>query len=178
MKRRQFIKATVATGVVLGLPAGVYIGLGADNAKISLTIDDAIRHLDGFAGKTLSNIGEWDPAQILNHCAQSVEYSMTGYPEHKSDLFKNTAGQLVFSIFSAKGSMTHSLSEPIPGAPLLQSDQPLEMALQRLQKSLTDFNVYEGELAPHFAYGSLSKSQYALAHVMHLNNHLQQIVVG
>lgn len=30
-------------------------------------------------------------------------------------------------------------------------------------------------LAPHFAYGPLTKQQYEMAHVMHFNNHLKEI---
>ena len=50
------------------------------------------------------------------------------------------------------------------------------IALNRLKKSLIDFDSYQGKLAPHFAYGELTKDEYEAAHVMHLYNHLQEII--
>lgn len=182
MNRRQFIKVTVTTGVVIGVGIGVtgagYFALSGEGNDGPLTLEVAIKQLDNLSGKTLSSSGDWDPAQIFNHCAQSVEMSMSGYAEHKSQWFKNTAGQLAFSLFSLKGSMLHGLSDPIPGAPLLPPLQPVQSALARLRTSLIDFSQYNGEPAAHFAYGQLSKQQYILAHVMHLNNHFQQIIIG
>jgi len=43
--------------------------------------------------------------------------------------------------------------------------------------ALNDFDNYSGALKPHFAFGMLSKSDYALAHVLHINNHLQEFAV-
>lgn len=100
---------------------------------------------------------------------------MLGFPEHKSEFFKSTVGQLAFSIFLSKGQMKHSLSEPIPEAPLIAPSTHVELALQRLMNALTEFKRYKGPLAPHFAYGALSKKEYEIAHVIHLNNHLQEV---
>lgn len=174
MKRRQFIKNSVAAGMIVGLGGGGYLWL--DGETKDLTIEAAIKKLDTFVGSNIASTGEWKPSQIFIHCAQSVEYSMIGYPEHKSEFFKNTAGQLAFYIFSSKGSMLHGLNEPIPGAAPLDGESDTQTALSRLRKSLVSFEQYKGELAPHFAYGSLSKQNYKLAHVMHLNNHLEEIV--
>ena len=71
--------------------------------------------------------------------------------------------------------MTHDLSDPIPGAPSLTSSMDVAIALNRLKKSLIDFDNYLGPIAPHFAYGELTKKEFELAHVMHLYNHLQEI---
>jgi hypothetical protein len=39
------------------------------------------------------------------------------------------------------------------------------------------FQAYTGPLKPHFAYGDLSRSDYALAHVLHIANHQDEIAV-
>ena len=175
MKRRQFFKASLASGVaIIGLGAGTFLIID-EYDKDSLTIDVALRSIDALFHKNIDNLGEWDPAQIFTHCAQSVEYSMSQFPEHKSNLFKSTIGKLAFSVFSSKGKMTHALSEPIPSAPELNKKVDVIIALNRLKKSLIDFNNYQGTLAPHFAYGELTKDEYEAAHVMHLYNHLQEI---
>ncbi|MBL4797438.1 MAG: DUF1569 domain-containing protein [Oleispira sp.] len=175
MERRQFVKASAVAG--LGLLGGVSVWLNIGPDKESLTIAVVLRKLEALTDKPISHSGNWDPAKVFVHCAQSIEYSMTGYPEHKSDVFKNTVGSLAFSAFAVKGAMTHGLDQPIPGAPAINSDQNLPLALAQLKQSLVDFSQYKGELKPHFAYGELTKAEYEAAHVMHVYNHLQEFSV-
>jgi hypothetical protein len=176
MERRQFIKASALAGMGLLGGASVWLSIGAD--KESLTIAVALSKLEALTDKAISYTGSWDPAKVFVHCAQSIEYSMTGYPEHKSDVFKNTAGSLAFSAFALKGAMAHGLDQPIPGAPDINADQDLLLALAQLKKSLTDFSQYEGDLEPHFAYGELTKDEYEAAHVMHIYNHFDELNVA
>jgi hypothetical protein len=100
---------------------------------------------------------------------------MTGYPEHKSEVFKNTLGAVAFSAFATKGAMVHSLDEAIPGAPMIDPEQNSALALERLKKSLMDFEKFDGALQPHFAYGELTKAEYEAAHVMHIYNHFDEL---
>jgi len=175
MKRRQFVKASLVSGVaIIGIGAGTFL-LIEGSSKESLTVDFALKKLDELSNENFINIAEWDPYQIFTHCAQSVEFSMSQFPEHKSSFFKSTVGKLAFSIFSSKGKMTHGLNEPIPSAPRLTKSLDSMIALNRLKKALIEFDNYQGTLAPHFAYGELTKGEYETAHVMHLYNHLQEI---
>ncbi len=112
---------------------------------------------------------------MFNHCAQSIEYSISGYPELKPVWFRSSVGPLAFSVFAARGAMRHPLNEAIPGAAPLNAPATQAQALQRLQQAFADFAAYQGELQPHFAYGSLSHADYAQAHVLHLYNHLSLI---
>ena len=175
MERRQFIKTSLVSGVaIISIGAGSFM-LIEETSKDDLTIKAALKKLDALLNDNVISLGEWEPAQIFTHCAQSVEYSMSKFPEHKSKFFKRTIGKLAFSAFSSKGKMTHGLNEPIPGAPELTQKSNTVMALNRLKKSLIDFDRYQEKLAPHFAYGELTKSEYEIAHVIHLYNHLQEI---
>ena len=175
MKRRQFVKASLASGAaIIGIGAGTLL-LIEERSKDSLTVDFALKILDELSNENFLSLGEWDAYQIFTHCAQSVEFSMSQFPEHKSSFFKSTVGKLAFSIFSSKGKMTHGLNEPIPSAPTLTKSLDSIIALNRLKKSLTEFDSYQGTLAPHFAYGELTKDEYEKAHLMHLYNHLQEI---
>lgn len=174
MKRRQFIKVSLASSfAVIGLGTGTF--LLNEKSKNNLTVDFALKKLDELSDNNFISLGEWDPYQIFTHCAQSVEFSMSQFPEHKSTFFKGTIGKLAFSIFSFKGKMTHELNEPIPSAPKLAKSSDSIIALNRLKKSLIEFERYQGTLAPHFAYGELTKDEYEKAHLMHLYNHLQKI---
>ncbi len=175
MERRQFIKASVGGAVAVGLAGAGVIWLTSDSNTGPLTIDAALAKLELLSDTPVVGSGAWSPYQVFTHCAQSVEFSMSGFPEHKPAIFKNTVGKLAFSAFSSRGKMTHGLSEPIPGAPALTLDEDVKISLARLKTSMVLFKQYHGNLSPHFAYGQLSKRDYEIAHVLHLYNHLEQI---
>lgn len=113
----------------------------------------------------------WTWAQTLAHCAQSIEYSMTGFPQPRSALFQRTVGGAAFQLFAWRGRMTHDLAEPIPGAPALSGADDVDAAVARLERAAAAFARWQAPLQPHFAYGALDKAAYARAHAMHLANH-------
>lgn len=143
-----------------------------------LTISVALQQIEKLRGQSLTSVGQWTPYQILTHCAQSVEYSMSSYPQQQPKILQKTVGKIAFSLFSTKGRMIHPLDEPIPGAPRLEIGNDIDAALIRLRKAYTDFEQYTGPLAPHFTYGALTKEEYTIAHVMHLNNHLEEVQIS
>ncbi|WP_423185639.1 DUF1569 domain-containing protein [Alishewanella sp. d11] len=169
MNRRQFFKAAAIT------PIAVMLGTKFIATLRPYPLQALQTQLRGLQPERLVSSGSWNVSQIFQHCAQSIRYSIYGYPEHYSTLFKNTAGKLALNAFAAKGSMHHPLDEVIPGAPELQADVPNDVALRELLFELQQFLHWQGELAPHFAYGSLTKAQYYAAHYLHLENHLLEI---
>lgn len=174
MNRRQFLLGTVTTATLASTGALVWVANGTD--KSLLTIEQALLKLEMLMQSQVNMTGQWDLSQVLNHCAQSVEFSMLGFPQHKPEWFKNSLGQLAFSAFSEKGEMRHSLSEPIPGAAILKPDTDLAAAYHRFKYAMLDFQQYSGEFAEHFAFGRLTKPEYEQAHVMHFYNHMQEMV--
>ncbi len=178
LERRQFLKSSVVTGIAItGIGSAAFYSIDEID-KNTLTVSAAIKTLNNLPIQTLESSGQWSVYQIFSHCAQSIEFSMSAFPQHKSRLFKRTLGHFAFRAFESKGQMTHSLNEPIPGAPVITESFDPIMALNRLIQSLIDFDNYHQDLAPHFAYGELTKREYEIAHVMHLNNHLQEIRVN
>lgn len=173
MNRRSTIKYLAAGGVV-AVMGGSYHWLTKQRDHSNLALDSAIQRLTVLELGSIETTGTWEVARTFNHLAQSVEFSMEGFPEMKSALFQNTAGSLAFSVFQANGRMTHGLDEPIPGEIVERSDADAPKALNRLIQALERFHSYEDPLMPHFAYGNLNKTQYSLAHVMHINNHLEE----
>ena len=175
-QRRQFLQLMVVSGAVLTAP-GVLVAADAsagDNAR-DLRFASLAEGLDELA--RLAQSGEpasyttWNWAQTLTHCAQSIEFSMTGFPQPKSALFQNTVGAAAYEVFAWRGRMSHDLAEPIPGAPALDDVSDIVAAEARLRTAIQNFQQWQGELKPHFAYGELSKVEYELAHAMHLANH-------
>ncbi|MEE2025958.1 MULTISPECIES: DUF1569 domain-containing protein [Alkalimonas] len=171
MKRRAFLGLVVATPVVLWTGTQV----GALLRRPSL--QELTSQLRQLPSEHLASLGDWSVSQIFQHCAQSVRYSRLGYPEQRSRLFQLTVGSTALAAFSAVGKMQHPLNEPLPGAPELHQAVPVDVAQAELIMELEQFIHWQGALAPHFAYGRLSKAQYYNAHWLHLQDHLSEIVL-
>jgi hypothetical protein len=135
----------------------------------------ALAMLQALKDKPPRSTGAWDLPKVLIHAAQSVEYSLSGFPQPKAAWFRHSVGPAAFALFSARGRMSHSLSEPIPGAPDIAAGQALDAAVDRMMAALRNFEAHTGALAPHFAYGALDKPDYTRAHLMHLANHWQEM---
>ena len=131
------------------------------------------RSIEQLRGGTVRSTGVWDLAHVLHHFAQSVEYSMTGFPELKPAWFRHSVGPVAFAVFAGRGRMSHGLDAPIPGAPDIAEGQPLDGAGTHAITALDAFERFTGPLQPHFAYGALDKPQFTQAHVMHLADHWQ-----
>lgn len=168
MKRRTF----VAGGALLLLGAGV---AGKRVLNPAPDLPQLLAELQRLDPSRLRSSGSWSPFKVFNHLAQSIEYSLHGYPAMKSPLFRQTAGRLAFFAFDTAGAMRHNLAEPIPGAPPIAAEGDVVAARMRLLQALAAFADWDGPLQPHFAYGVLDKSQYLQAHIMHVRNHLQDI---
>ncbi len=167
--------ALARLGVALA-PAGL---AGCADAPLAVpafdSIPAALKTLGALQEGAARSTGAWDLAQVLHHAAQSIEYSLSGFPAPKPAWFRATVGPLAYAVFSARGRMSHDLAEPIPGAPALLPGQPLADAAGRVVAALQAFDAHSGPLAPHFAYGALDKAAYARAHLMHLANHWQDV---
>lgn len=143
------------------------------------SLEDSLRWLDRLekAG-SVTTTGAWPPGAVFAHLAQSIEMSMDGFPQPRSPLFQATAGSAAFAFFKWRGRMSHGLDEPIPGAPALPGGADWKPGAVRLRQAITRFSTFTGPLQPHFAYGTLSKSDFALAHSLHIANHQDEFRVA
>ena len=170
MNRRRALKA----GFVLAAPVGLTACQGelkrftswryAREAVLELLFKEPKLH-----------DSRWNLTQMVQHAAQSVEFSIQGFPELRPAWFRATVGATAFTFFNARGAMSHTLDEPIPGAPELDASQPLKLSVQRLLDAMDAFTAFKGTLAPHFEYGTLTREQYERAHLMHLANHWTEL---
>jgi len=170
--RRAFLTTTAsASALALLGTSGCADATGPGTPMLSLAAAaDAVARLAQAPGRR-GDAG-WNWAQTLEHCAQSIEYSMTGFPLMKPVLFQRTVGAAAFAVFSWRGRMSHDLAEPIPGAPAIDRGTDQARALARLQAAVAAFAAWSGPLQPHFAYGPLDKAAYERAHALHIANHL------
>ena len=120
--------------------------------------------------------GDGPVPRALAHCAQSIEYSMTGYPKLRAWPIRALIGPLVKRRFLSKGKMSHDLAAPIAGAPQIDPSVTLAEAAARLRKAIAAFRGFEGALQPHLAYGRCTKTEYEALHAMHVADHLRGVI--
>lgn len=150
----------------------------ASTSSALQSIPQVLQWLDTLPqAQEVRSTGSWPLVAVMEHMAQSVEMSLDGFPQPKSALFQSTVGAAAFAVFQWRGRMTHGLAEPIPGAPALTLQGDWKPAAQRLRAALLRFDAHTGALQPHFAYGKLSKTEFAQAHVLHIANHQEEIIV-
>ena len=136
---------------------------------------DVLSQLDALEAERPKMSGSWDLARVLTHCAQSIEYSMSGYPKLKPALFRATVGRIAKNRFISKGEMSHSLTAEIAGAPVTEQGGDVGSAVARLRKAIAAFAAYGGTLAPHLAYGACTHAEYEQLHAMHIADHLREV---
>lgn len=176
-KRRLLLVSTAGAALVLGNGGCQTHGMPERQLQFAsfLQADAELARLS--SAKELASDAVWSWTQTLQHCAQSIEFSMQGFPESKSSLFQNTLGAAAFGVFAWRGRMSHDLAEPIPGAGVLDEKLAAAQALARLRAAIHQFQAWSAPFKPHFAYGMLDKKEYELAHAMHLANHLSAFQV-
>lgn len=169
-----FVSATAIGLTAVGLTV-VAVPLAASRFYGELTT--VIQHLQQLQGKPLTSTGQWSVSEIFQHLTQSVQGSYLGYPQLRASWFRHSIGPVALTAFKALGRMQHPLDETIPGMPDFVSEQTAATALAALIEALQRFEQAQ-QLQPHFAYGLLDHADFACAHRLHIEAHLQQILVG
>lgn len=188
MKRKEFLQKTALSYSLLHLP------LRAEGTAKEETKSETSNESPWEEAEDLSDLrellvklqadpeefklsGTWSPGKVFAHCAQSIEYSLKGYPEMKSAIFRGSVGKVAFSIFAFKNKMNHGLEEPIPGAEDITNTTEIKAGIKRLIQAIDDFSkAKESSLRPHFAYGELTKEEYDVAHSLHIRNHMERVL--
>lgn len=174
MKRRAVISSSAAVIASVCLPIGAW----AQHAGKVQSLSQALHWLDQMeAAPDVRASGAWPLSAVLEHLSQSIEMSMDGFPKLKSALFQSALGAAAFAVFKWRGEMSHPLNEPIPSAPTLAASPNWRPAANRLRSAIIRFNAHGSSLKPHFAYGSLSKIDFAIAHSLHIANHQAEIAI-
>lgn len=178
--RKKFIQISGLAFVSLQVGMVGCRSVGAVEKRIVLSsLEETLKELEKLEkSQKILVPGNWNPNQVLHHCSQSIEYSLTGYPENKNFLIQNTIGKLVKNRFLSQGYMSHNLNDPIPGAPALPNEEPIISGLQRLRLAIQNFLSLKGNPAPHFVYGAASRSEYEKIHAMHVANHLSAFQIS
>lgn len=175
MKRRRLLKTGISSVAVLSAGAFGWSALNSPPANAFASLQEVVAFIEGLPeSSTIESRGEWNAFQIVTHLRQSINYSMIGFPQHKPEWFKATLGGLAFHLFALKGATTHGLSTPIPGASELHPQGSAMDELVQLKQDIQTL-LQQKQFEPHFAYGALSREQYELAQLFHINEHFTQL---
>ena len=182
LSRKEALRRFILTGIVAhpalySLACATVPVSGPVQGKSLEQLLGGLQKLEKDPSRIQARDGFWSPGKVFSHCAQSIRYGRTGFPEEKSALFRYTVGSLAFGVFSLRDSMSHGLTDEIPGAESIPEDYSTSDGLQELVREIEAFLVYTGPLKPHFAYGALSHEQYDRANTWHILNHLEGLVI-
>jgi hypothetical protein len=128
-----------------------------------------------LAPATVQVPGPWSTTEVLQHCAQSIEMSLDGFPTLKPAFVRATIGRWVARRFLRRGRLGHGLDVPIPGAPALRPELDPAEAHARLLASIDRFLAHEGPLQPHFVFGHLDRASFDRMHALHLADHFDGV---
>lgn len=126
--------------------------------------------------ESVTSLGTWTPSEILQHCENSIAYAITEYPRQKSAFIKHTIGKAAFHVFDGLGAMKHSLTEKIPGEADFKALE-IKTACSRLVSALDQLSEQNKNME-HFFFGSLSPIEMSRAQYLHIQNHLEDIVIN
>lgn len=73
------------------------------------SLDDALNILEQLKDNESVCTKNWSVYEICLHCAQTIDYSMTGYKEMKPKLIRQTIGKKVVKKFLSDKKMSHNL---------------------------------------------------------------------
>jgi hypothetical protein len=113
----------------------------------------------------------------MAHCAQSIDCSIVGYPKPAAWLVRGLIGPMVLKRFLRQGFMRHDTNAPVPGLTAPPAGLSAADGVAKLEAAIARFTAHPGPLAPHFAYGPVSKAAYEAVHAMHAANHLDALLV-
>ena len=110
----------------------------------------AVERAEKIEADAKAHATAWSLPQTIVHCAQSIEYSIAGFPRGRSRIFQAVLGRAVKRRFLRRGVMFHNRAAPIPGAPAIPSSVTRAEVFERLKRAVADFQAHSGTLAPHF----------------------------
>jgi hypothetical protein len=120
---------------------------------------------DGYA-----RAGRWDLGQVCEHLALALEAMMAGFPRRFPWWVRWLGGPVVRAWVFATGRFPAGLPMPAGVAPADAPDE--DAAVRHWREALERFTRFDGPLAPHPAFGRLSRRQWERLTLIHSAHHL------
>lgn len=133
-------------------------------------ISAVVKELDRLHRGGYTKNGNWDLAQICNHCAFFIEGSLDGHQFKVPWLFKVLFGRMVLKRILSQRKMKSGVFTPQKPVPEPGGDE--EAAVARLRKALERLEKHAGELHDSPFFGHLTPEQWRDLHLIHCAHHL------
>lgn len=133
-------------------------------------LDEAVMELEMLGKGKVETKELWSYYQILTHCADLIENSMTSYPRVLPFIIRKTIGKFIFVKMLRDGYMKPG--NPNPSAPKKHEEGDEKAAHFRLKSVIEKFKRYDGPFANHPIFDVRNKEEWEKLHAMHIANHL------
>ena len=127
-----------------------------------------------FAGH--STVGRWTLAQILNHLANSIQYSIGGFPGRTTPwIVQVTFRKAARWSMLKRGAIPEGA--PLPRGFVPQSDLNAAVEAEALREAIAAFERCESPV-PHPFIGAMLKEDWRTFHCVHCGHHLSFAVAA
>lgn len=119
--------------------------------------------------------GVWSYYQILRHCTEHIQFSMTHFPYTYNPFLRKTVGKYLLARILERGyMMPDGYSGEIETVRIEGDDK---VALMQLKKAIYAFRKFNREFAIHPLYDVMDKPTWERFHSIHIANHLSFVEI-
>ena len=119
--------------------------------------------------------GAWSYYQILKHCTDHIEFSMSGFPYTYSPFLRKTVGKYLLSKLLERGYMLPDGYNGQLETARIEGDDRL--ALSQLKAAIYSFRKFNKDFAIHPLYDTMDKPTWEKFHSIHIANHLSFVEI-
>ncbi|MBK8394851.1 MAG: DUF1569 domain-containing protein [Leptospiraceae bacterium] len=114
--------------------------------------------------------GVWSFYQILRHCTEHIQFSMTQFPYTYNPFLRKTVGKYLLAKILDRGyMMPDGYSGQIETVRIEGDDK---LALSQLKSAIYAFRKFHRDFAIHPLYDEMDKPTWEKFHSIHIANHL------
>jgi len=119
--------------------------------------------------------GVWSYYQILRHCTEHIQFSMTHFPYTYNPFLRKTVGKYLLARILERGFMLPDGYNGEIETVRIEGDD--KVALMQLKRSIYAFRKFNREFAIHPLYDVMDKPTWEKFHSIHIANHLSFVEI-
>ncbi len=144
-------------------------------------LDEILAEVHALPADRLTAVGNWSPAENVDHVAKAIGFTVHGFPEGKPPLLQKLLFTAVFKVMA--GKLLRMKLKPglkFPGGLQYFAPEPgvaWDEAVRRLDQNIADAKTHR-MTHPSPVAGRLTHEQWTLLHCRHAELHLGMIHPG
>ena len=119
--------------------------------------------------------GTWSYYQILKHCTDHIQFSMTSFPYTYTPFLRKTVGKYLLSKLLERGYMLPDGYNGQIDTARIEGDD--KVALLQFKSAIYLFRKFNKEFAIHPFYDAMDKPTWEKYHSIHIANHLSFVEI-